>query len=134
MNNTKKGFTLVELLVVIAILAILATVSVVGYTSFINSADESAAVSEAKSVKSLVESALYTSDYVQLANGLYVQKTTTGYEVVTATTGTDPKVHDATADWAEITGGTLTDDDAGNLVYTNHGYSVNLKTLVATKN
>ncbi len=38
-NNTKKGFTLVELLVVIAILAILATVSVVGYTSFIERAD-----------------------------------------------------------------------------------------------
>lgn len=37
-NNKKKGFTLVELLVVIAILAILATVSVVGYTSFIKSA------------------------------------------------------------------------------------------------
>ncbi len=36
-HNTKKGFTLVELLVVIAILAILATVSVVGYTSFIDS-------------------------------------------------------------------------------------------------
>ncbi len=35
MKQTKKGFTLVELLVVIAILAILATVSVVGYTSFI---------------------------------------------------------------------------------------------------
>lgn len=38
-HNTKKGFTLVELLVVIAILAILATVSVVGYTSFIESAN-----------------------------------------------------------------------------------------------
>ena len=36
-NNKKKGFTLVELLVVIAILAILATVSVVGYTSYIES-------------------------------------------------------------------------------------------------
>ena len=40
-NNKKKGFTLVELLVVIAILAILATVSVVGYTSFIERADVS---------------------------------------------------------------------------------------------
>ncbi len=38
-NKTKKGFTLVELLVVIAILAILATVSVVGYTSFIAKAN-----------------------------------------------------------------------------------------------
>jgi len=37
-NNKKKGFTLVELLVVIAILAILATVSVVGYTAYIESA------------------------------------------------------------------------------------------------
>ena len=40
-NNKMKGFTLVELLVVIAILAILATVSVVGYTSFIESANVS---------------------------------------------------------------------------------------------
>ena len=39
MKQTKKGFTLVELLVVIAILAILATVSVVGYTSFIMKAN-----------------------------------------------------------------------------------------------
>ena len=46
MNNTKKGFTLVELLVVIAILAILATVSVVGYTSFINRANNSVAQQE----------------------------------------------------------------------------------------
>ncbi len=40
-NNKKRGFTLVELLVVIAILAILATVSVVGYTSFITRASVS---------------------------------------------------------------------------------------------
>ncbi|MBR2966423.1 MAG: prepilin-type N-terminal cleavage/methylation domain-containing protein [Clostridia bacterium] len=39
MKHSKKGFTLVELLVVIAILAILATVSVVGYTSFIAKAN-----------------------------------------------------------------------------------------------
>ena len=39
MKNSKKGFTLVELLVVIAILAILATVAVVGYTSFIKKAE-----------------------------------------------------------------------------------------------
>ena len=39
MKNSKKGFTLVELLVVIAILAILATVAVVGYTSFIEKAE-----------------------------------------------------------------------------------------------
>ncbi len=53
--NTRKGFTLVELLVVIAILAILATVSVVGYTAFISSADDGAALSELSSVKTFME-------------------------------------------------------------------------------
>ncbi len=66
MNNTKKGFTLVELLVVIAILAILATVSVVGYTSFIDRANQSNAETEANQVKSIVEYALMdpTTAYV----------------------------------------------------------------------
>ncbi len=41
MKNTKKGFTLVELLVVIAIVAILATVAIIGYTSFTKKAQQS---------------------------------------------------------------------------------------------
>lgn len=40
-QTKKRGFTLVELLVVIAILAILATVSVIGYTSYIKKANVS---------------------------------------------------------------------------------------------
>ncbi len=51
MNNAKKGFTLVELLVVIAILAILATVSVVGYTSFIDRANQSTAMQEMTQIR-----------------------------------------------------------------------------------
>lgn len=49
-----KGFTLVELLVVIAILAILATVSVVGYTSFIENANNSACEQELAQIKTQV--------------------------------------------------------------------------------
>lgn len=41
MKNYKKGFTLVELLIVIAILAILATVVVVSYVSYIDKANQS---------------------------------------------------------------------------------------------
>ena len=51
MKNTRKGFTLVELLVVIAILAILATVSVVGYVSFINRANDSVAQQELTQIR-----------------------------------------------------------------------------------
>ena len=42
MKKTRKGFTLVELLVVIAIVAILATVAIIGYTSFTKKAEISA--------------------------------------------------------------------------------------------
>ena len=52
--NTRKGFTLVELLVVIAILAILATVSVVGYTSFITDANNSVAMQELTQIRDAV--------------------------------------------------------------------------------
>lgn len=61
-NTKKKGFTLVELLVVIAILAILATISVVGYTAFVDSANESKAVTELTQVKTLVRSQLMVND------------------------------------------------------------------------
>ena len=50
MKNTKKGFTLVELLVVIAILAILSSVAVVGYTAFIEKADQSKADAELRQI------------------------------------------------------------------------------------
>ncbi len=62
MKKTQKGFTLVELLVVIAILAILATVSVVGYTSFIEKAELSNAQTEAHQIATLIESALMTEN------------------------------------------------------------------------
>ena len=58
MKNTRKGFTLVELLVVIAILAILATVSVVGYTSFINRANDSNAATELHQIQSYINADL----------------------------------------------------------------------------
>ena len=55
MKQTKKGFTLVELLVVIAILAILATVSVVGYTSFITKANISNDTVIARELTTLIQ-------------------------------------------------------------------------------
>ncbi len=55
MKNTKKGFTLVELLVVIAIVAILATVAIIGYTSFTRKADISNDTVIAKELTTLIQ-------------------------------------------------------------------------------
>ncbi len=75
----KRGFTLVELLVVIAILAILATVSVVGYTSFI----ERANVSNDQTLASQLNSML---TYLKAdSNGGYYNATITEENVWQAT-------------------------------------------------
>lgn len=50
----KKGFTLVELIVVIAIIAILSTVSVVGYSAFIDNANQSKADQEMAQVEAVL--------------------------------------------------------------------------------
>ena len=61
-NMKKKGFTLVELLVVIAIIAILATVSVVGYTAFLDKANQSNAMTEAAQVEEAIKTNLMADD------------------------------------------------------------------------
>lgn len=68
--NTRKGFTLVELLVVIAILAILATVSVVGYTSFIANAENSVALAEVTQVRDYVIANEYIAEDVTVDTSL----------------------------------------------------------------
>lgn len=89
MKKTQKGFTLVELLVVIAILAILATVSVVGYTSFIEKAELSNAQTEAHQIATLIESALMTEDKVIVTKTTSTEETSaTTYIVATKTNGT----------------------------------------------
>ncbi len=147
MKNTKKGFTLVELLVVIAILAILATVSVVGYTSFIDRANQSNSDTEANQIKTMIESGLMGADeYVRLTDTIYVHKITVSessvkkYEVVVdeskaaADAALDgKKVFDARTDVKELlstgSGKTLTATEDDGLVYT---YSSEIKTKIST--
>ena len=50
-NNTKRGFTLVELLVTISIIAVLTTVSVVGYVSFVDRTNDSKALTELTQIR-----------------------------------------------------------------------------------
>ena len=115
MKNTKKGFTLVELLVVIAILAILATVSVVGYTSFINRANDSNAETEAHQIQTTIESYIIAGDGYDLgtSNGkdYYVDEDANGklrvYEDGTTpalATLTDAQVKAMNEDFAGLPG------------------------------
>lgn len=95
MNNTKKGFTLVELLVVIAILAILAAVSVVGYTSFIERAEVSNAETEAHQIESTIESFLMVDDEYVLsskADKEIAASTTVTTTIIYAVKNTDGKI------------------------------------------
>lgn len=54
--NRSKGFTLVELIVVIAIVAILASISAVGYSQFVSSAKNSTANNELNQVYNVIYS------------------------------------------------------------------------------
>ena len=74
-----KGFTLVELLVVIAILAILATVSVVGYTSFIDSAKDSNAETTLHTIETYIEADLLADNKFEVSETVTLTKTSTGY-------------------------------------------------------
>lgn len=54
--KNKKGFTLVEVIVVLVILAILAAISIPALTGYIDQANERAAISEAKTIHTALQS------------------------------------------------------------------------------
>ena len=57
-KNLQKGFSLVELLVVVAIIGVLAGVGIVGYQSYTESAKQRVAIANFNSVKRFVETEL----------------------------------------------------------------------------
>ena len=59
----KKGFTLIELLVVVAIIAILATIAIPQYAKYRKKAQDSAAISDLKSIQ--MEAEAYYADHTK---------------------------------------------------------------------
>ena len=127
-----KGFTLVELLVVIAILAILATVSVVGYTSFIDRAEQSNADTEAHQIKASITTALIGADVVVVDDAIWAldaDNDGTPEFVTTAPATTGKVVMDLSGDLAAA--GTLAyDATSKTLTYTNTSTSKTATVLV----
>ena len=130
MKNSKKGFTLIEMLVVIAIIAILSTVLIVGYSSFIDDANKSNAEAEAHQVEVLINAALMTKKAVKISDDIWVVKASSECEFVTedpvdGTLITSEEVEDLTE---ELTGFNLALDESGTLVYTSSkGIAVNVE-------
>ena len=63
LKSDKKGFTLIELLVVVAIIAILAAIAIPQYAKYRRSAQDSAALSDLKSIQTTAE-AFYADNMV----------------------------------------------------------------------
>ena len=68
-NIVKTGFSLIELLVVVAIIGILAGIAIVGYNSYVDSANSGVAEANAKQLarKIAIEKAKPTADFGSIA-------------------------------------------------------------------
>lgn len=86
-KNSKKGFTLVELVVVIAILAILAAIAIPVVNSIINTASRNGALSDAQTIELAVKEC--QADIAARNDEVYNGKTVDGVTINKASTDHD---------------------------------------------
>ena len=114
--RNRKGFTLIELIVVIAIIAILAAVLIPRFASFTDRADESAAVSTAKTINTAL--ATLVADGVPEAT---IEAYTEASAPITDLTGAieaGADLHDITVDGNEV-GFTYESAKGWEVIYVN---------------
>lgn len=115
-KNSKKGFTLVELVVVIAILAILAAIAIPVVSSIINTASRNGALSDAQTIELAVKECqadiAARVDEVYSGSGTYVDASGTPKPVPKASTNNSTKIT-----IADVAGVKAINDAFGRVTY-----------------
>ena len=119
MNKTQQGFTLIELMIVVAIIAILAAIAIPQYQNYVNRSAVTRAVGETAAYKTAIEDCL-AQGTTTCANAPDTVPDSTNFNVITNDvaeeaeivgtlgTGAPTAVQNETVTWARDADGALT--------------------------
>lgn len=95
--NTQKGFTLIELMIVVAIIGILAAIAIPAYQNYIAKTQVTRVLGEISSMKTAIETNMLNGEDVEVAADLgYVQSSLVGTANTDLVVATDPAAGTAT--------------------------------------